>query len=81
MENKYLLYNFRRYEINQFLTIASVKKIKILGFSLINLFFKKYQIFCLSKIAHPPCYLLAKLEINQSLKLFFIKMGDFFRNG
>jgi hypothetical protein len=40
-ENKYLLYNFRKYETNQYVTAANDEKIKIFGYGSINLFSKE----------------------------------------
>jgi hypothetical protein len=62
--NENLLYNFRKYEINQFVTVANEEKIKFLVVVLLIYSPKKYQISCLSKIAHPICYQLANLQIN-----------------
>jgi hypothetical protein len=41
MGNKYLLYNFKKYETNQYVTVVNGGKIKILGYGSINIFSKE----------------------------------------
>jgi hypothetical protein len=62
-ENKYLLYNFKKCETNQYVTVVNGEKIKILGYGSINLFSTKISnillvqncasnLLSINKIAH-----------------------------
>jgi hypothetical protein len=78
--NKYLLYNFRKCEIDQYVTVANEKKIKILGYGSIYLFSKEISnilfvqnytsnLLSINKIAH---------ELNYEV-IFSSKKYDFSR--
>jgi hypothetical protein len=60
--NKYLLYNFKKCETNQYVTVG--EKIKILGYGSINIFFKEIpNVLFVQNCA--ICYPSIKLHMSQ----------------